>query len=110
MFTATSAAPSKMSFIASMLTTEKSFWRCPIGRDRLDVVSIVVERVVEKDRLKGSRARAIIAREGVDVHPLDRVRDRVVVQVEVDRLSHQRAASRDGEIAVPRCAVMVRSS
>ena len=89
-----------MLFIASTLTIARAFLPSNCRSDRLDVVAVVVERVVEEDRLEGSRARGIVAREGVDVHALAGVRDRVVVHVQVDRLTHERAASRErGESA-----------
>ena len=61
-------------------------------------IGVVVERVVEEDRLIGRVARGVVAGCGVDVHALARVGDRVVVHVEVDRLADEAAAGREGRV------------
>ena len=109
MLTAT-AEPSKMLFIASKFDDRELQFLPSIGRgDRLEGVRIVVERVVEQDRLE--RCRPVVSSPGtpIDVHALAGVGDRVVVHVEVDRLARRACRGPGRAKSRRRSAVIVRS-
>ena len=70
MFTAICDEPSKMSFIANMLTWDRSFVAIELRSDRLDGEGVVVERRVLDHGLLGAVAGRVVLAPGVDVHAL----------------------------------------